>query len=69
MGAKKGAFEKIVAGHLGDSVVGHLPLAQVLIPGPRDRVPHGPPPPCKERASPSVYAYVSASLSLCISHE
>ena len=47
-------------GHLGSSVVKHLPLAQVVIPGSGDRVPHGAP--HREPASPS--ACVSASLCL-----
>ena len=50
-------------GHLGGSVVEHLPSAQVMIPGSWDRVPHGDP--CRESASPS--AYVSASLCVCLS--
>ena len=45
-------------GHLGGSVVEHLPLAQGVIPGSWDRVPHRAP--CVEPASPS--ACVSASL-------
>ena len=44
-------------GCLGGSVVGHLPLAQGVILGLRDQVPHGSP--CMEPASPS--ACVSAS--------
>ena len=44
--------------HLGGSVVGHLPLAQGVIPGFWDRVLHRAP--RREPASPS--AYVSASL-------
>ena len=48
------------ARHLGGSVVEHLPLAQVMIPGSWDRVPHQAP--RREPASPS--AYVSASLCL-----
>ena len=50
-------------GHLGCSVVECLPLAQVMILGFPDRVPHWAP--CRKPASPS--AYVSASL--CVSHE
>ena len=50
-------------GHLGGSVDERLPLAQVVIPGSWDQVPHGAP--CKKPASPS--ACVSASL--CVSHE
>ena len=46
-------------------MVEHLPLAQGVILGSQDRVPHRPP--LGEPASPS--AYVSASASLCISHE
>ena len=49
-------------GHLGGSVVEHLPLAQVVILGPGDPVLHWAP--CREPASPS--AYVSA-FSLCLS--
>ena len=52
-----------VLGHLGGWAVEHLPLAQVVIPGSRDRVPHGAP--CMEPASPS--ACVSASALLCVS--
>ena len=48
-------------GHLGGSVIEHLPLAQVMIPGSWDQVLHWAP--CREPASPS--AYVSASL--CVS--
>ena len=40
-------------GHLGGSVVEHLPLAQVMIPRPWDRVPHWAP--HREPASLSVY--------------
>ena len=46
-------------------MVEHLPLAQGVILGSQYRVPHQPP--LGEPASPS--AYVSASASLCISHE
>ena len=49
-------------GHLGGSVVEHLPLAQVLIPRSWDGVPHQAP--HWKPASPS--AYVSVSLSLCL---
>ena len=52
-------------GHLGDSVVEHLPSTQVVILGSLDRVPHQPP--HMEPASPS--AYVSASVCVCVSHE
>ena len=52
-------------GRLGGSVVERLPLAQVMIPGSWDQVPHQAP--CMETASPSVC--VSASTSLCVSHE
>ena len=45
-------------GHLGGSVVEHLPLAQVVILGSWDQVPH--PASCREPASPS--ACVAASL-------
>ena len=50
-------------GRLGGSGVEHLPVAQVVIPGSRDRVPHWAP--CMEPASLS--ACVSASF--CVSHE
>ena len=53
----------ITEGHLGGSVVEHLPLVQVLILGSWDRIPYQAP--CREPASPS--ASVSASLS--VSHE
>ena len=52
-------------GHLGGSAVECLPLAQGVILGSWDRVPHRAS--CMEPASPS--AYVSASLSLCASYE
>ena len=57
----KGHFK----GRLGGSVVKHLPSAQSVILESRNRVPHWAP--CMEPASPS--AYVSASLSLNVSHE
>ena len=47
-------------GHLGDSAIGHLPLAQGVIPESWDRVLCRAP--CMESASPS--ACVSAPLSL-----
>ena len=47
-----------VLGHLGGSVVEHLPLAQVVVPGSWDQIPEQAP--WREPASPS--AYVSASL-------
>ena len=52
----------MLEGHLGDSVVEHLPLAQVMILGSWDRVPHLAPQ--EEPASPS--ACVSASLSVSL---
>ena len=52
-------------GCLGGSAVKHPPSAQSMILESLDRVPHWAP--CMERASPS--AYVSASLSLRVSHE
>ena len=54
-----------VWGHLGGSVVEHLPSAQGAILEIRDQVPHRTP--CMEPASPT--AYFSACLSLCVSHE
>ena len=52
-------------GHLGGLVVECLPLAQGLILESQDQVPHQAS--CMGPASPS--AYVSAPLSLCVSHE
>ena len=49
-------------GHLGGSVVEHLPLAQVVILGSWDQVPHGAP--HREPASPSAYGSASLSVSL-----
>ena len=49
-------------GHLGGSVVEHLPLTQIMIPGSWDGVPHRAP--HREPASPS--AYVSASLCMSL---
>ena len=48
-------------GHLGDSVVEHLPWAQVMILGFWDRVLHQAP--CWEPASPSVSLPLSLGLS------
>ena len=58
-------FLKISArlGHLGGSMIECLPSTQVAIPGSWGWVPY--PAACRESASPS--AYVSASLSLCLS--
>ena len=58
----EGAVVKLhqtIEGHLGGSEVEHLPLAQGVIPGSWDGVPHWAP--SREPASPS--ACVSASLS------
>ena len=52
-------------GHLGGSVVERLPSAQGVILESRNQVSRRAP--CMEPASPS--ACVSASLSLCVSHE
>ena len=52
-------------GSLGGSAVWHLPLAQGAVLESQDRVPRRAP--YMEPASPS--ACVSASLSLCVSHE
>ena len=52
-------------GPLGGSAVEPLPLAQGMIQRSWDRVPHRAP--CGEPPSPS--AFVSASLSVCVSHE
>ena len=59
IGAQK---ETTNLGHLGGSMVEHLPLAQVMIPGSWDRVLHGAL--HREPASPS--AYVSAPPSVCL---
>ena len=56
-------FKNQELGHLDGSAVEHLPLAWVVIPGSWDRVSHWAPQ--REPASPS--AYVSASLSVCLS--
>ena len=56
-------MKNLAGGHLSGSVAKHLPLAQVEIPGSWDVVPHQDP--CRKPASPS--AYVSASLSVCLS--
>ena len=47
-------------GHLGGSVVEHLPSAQVMILGSWDQVPYQTP--HREPASPSLYVSVSVSL-------
>ena len=51
-----------VRGHLGGSVVEHLPSAQVVVPGLWDRVPHQAP--FCEPASLSAYVPASHSVSL-----
>ena len=51
-------------GHLSGSVVEHLPLAQVVIPGSWDQVLHQAP--CRQPASPSAS---NVSASLCVSNE
>ena len=51
--------------HLSGSVVEHLPLAQSVILGSQDRVPHQTP--TRKPASPS--AYVSASLCVSLMNE
>ena len=56
--------KKYWVGCVGGSVVEHLLLAQVMILGYWDQVPHWAP--HRKSAPPS--AYVSASLSLCVSH-
>ena len=53
---------RFLSGSLGGSVVGRLPLAQVVIRGSWDQVPHQAP--AEEPAFPS--AYVSASLSVSL---
>ena len=53
-------FENV--GHLGGSVVEHLPLAQVMIPGSWDGVAHRAP----HREPASLSAYVSVSLSVSL---
>ena len=56
-----GLFQCLVLGHLGGSVVEHLPSAQVMILESRNRVSHQAP--CREPVSPSTYI----SVSLCVS--
>ena len=51
-----------ILGSLGGAAVWRLPLAQGAILETRDQIPHRAP--CLEPASPS--AYVSASISLCV---
>ena len=56
--------ETISTGYLGGLVVQqHLPLAQVMILGSWDRVPH----PASRREPASLSACVSASLCVCLS--
>ena len=62
MGRERNYKEKLL-GHLGGSVVECLPSVQVVILGSWDQVMHRVP--SKEHASP--FAYVSASLSFCLS--
>ena len=52
-------------GAAGGSVVEQLLLAQVMVPGCWDRVPHWAP--CREPASFSLF--LSLCLSFCVSHE
>ena len=54
--------EYFFLGHLGGSVVEHLPSAQVVVPGSQDQVPYGPP--CREPAYPSACVSASPSVSL-----
>ena len=56
-------FKRKIMGHVGGLVVEHLTLAQGIIPGYGDRVPHLAS--CMEPASP--LACVSASLPECLS--
>ena len=55
------------AGHLGGSVVGHLRLAQGVIQGSWNQVPHWAP--LRESASPSACVSASLFLSLFVFHE
>ena len=50
-------------GHLGGSVIEHLPSAQVVILGSGNQVPHQAP--CREPASPCLCLY----FALCVSRE
>ena len=63
--SSKGMPGWLSRGRLGGPVVERLPLAQGVILESRDQVLHWGP--CREPAYSS--AYVSASLSLCVSHE
>ena len=56
-------FKRCCEGHLGSSVVEHVPLAQVVILESWDRVSHG----ASHKEPASLSAYVSAYLSLCVS--
>ena len=62
-GAPLGRINEVGEGHPSGSVVECLPLVQVVIPGPLNRVPHQAP--LRELASSSAYA----SASLCVSQE
>ena len=62
MGLREGIYRIVALGHLGGSVEKHLPLAQGVISGSRDLVPHQVP--CMQPSSPS--ACVSASLSVSL---
>ena len=55
-------IKRIKLGHLGGSVIEHLPLAQVMILRSGDQVLHRAP--CREPASPSAYVSASVFVSL-----
>ena len=54
--------KSLLLGHLGGSVVEHLPSTQGMIPGSGDQVPHQAP--YGKAASPSAYVSTSLSVSL-----
>ena len=56
---------KKIQGHLGGSAVKCPPLAQHMILGSWDRVPHRAP--CMKPASPSAYVYLSVCVCVCLS--
>ena len=56
-----------IKGHLGILAVEHLPSAQGVTPGSRNRVSRGAP--CMEPASPSAWVPASLCVCVCVLHE